>query len=222
MSKDITKTQKLNLSPYASFDTKDLRILLQVFAYGVVLMSIIVFGTALIIHSGTAFFIYGKFLSSEFLDFDYFMQPGFIIPILAFAVAPTFLFYPKFAKKPMPASIEYDLVNKKILIHHSNAKLFPPKIIRFDEIEEINYSCIGTYKGCVTVAIDFKTFDNRNFSLRSFGYNGSHVKFIAPLEALKEQEGFKTELKNFPTQFFSWIEKYKREGKLSLFLEMGF
>ena len=197
----MEKTQKLNLT--SSYDVSTRWLIWLGLGCGAVF--------ALLIHLAS---LMGNFIPTSLI----------VIPsaILVSTVAIGFVFYPRFAKKPMPASIEYDLVNKKILIHHSNAKLFPPKIIRFDEIEEINYSCIGTYKGCVTVAIDFKTFDNRNFSLRSFGYNGSHVKFIAPLEALKEQEGFKTELKNFPTQFFSWIEKYKREGKLSLFLEMGF
>ena len=139
--------------------------------------------------------------------------------ILILAIALGFFYYPKFAKKPIPAAIEYNLVDKQFIIHYGNAKMFPPKTIRFDEVSEITCTYTGARKNFITVALNFITADNRNFSLRSFDSSIRHITFIATLETFKERENFKIELKNFPKSFLSWFDKYKHEGKHDFFHE---
>ncbi len=201
-------TQKINLSPFA---IKDMRAFVKVFLcsmFLLVLMIVVVF-----IFEHSLFELDYLFLS---------ISPPLVALVLMLALVLTYIVYPQFSKVPIPASIECNLDSKRIIIYNRNAKLFSPLVISLDKISEITYRYDREAKSYIFVDFSFKMKEGGDFLLRSYDSNSSHIKFIATLEAIKEQEEFETKLVNFSERFFFWINRYQTEGKLSLFLEMGY
>ena len=191
MGRNIRKTQKIDLVPYTKKDMYTF----YVFAVCVVLLS-----------------LFADLADNQWAFFDF---PIMLI-LLPISILAFWLFYRfRLAKKPLPNKLEYDLVEQKFIIHHKNARTFPPIIIHFNDIEKLSYTWKDVHRGITTIVFNLATVNGENFLLYSHCcFDSQYANFIAPLEVF--EKSFETKFQNFPECLLSEIDKYKHDGKFPL------
>lgn len=133
---------------------------------------------------------------------------------LVFASAFVFFRYilpEKFSKEQIVRSLQCDLSDKKVAVHYTKPALFPPKIIRFDEIKKLT-CCFTNRLFGQEVTLNFQTLDDKNIFLDLKSEEYARIKFISLLQGQKD---FEVELKYCPTLVLDKLTRFQNGEKLS-------
>lgn len=130
------------------------------------------------------------------------------------------------------AEFRYDPQGQRFILHHLHPKKFPPRIIKFDEIQSVNFSQRGVnyyevgYRSAIAASpiffLDLKFKDPKQKELQiSIHCDVKAKKALELLGFLKKQNIFEVETKDIPIEVHRALENFQQTGKVPFYTEIG-